>query len=197
MISASIANRVGGDVKDTYVQQAKDVWSWFQDVQLLDPQGLVSNNIDNTTCKNANNTAVYSYNQGVVIGGLAELATATGDTSYLDAAESIADAATTQMVDSNGVFKDDCDPNHNCDGDGTQFKGIFMRNLAKLYKQRQKDEWKTFTETTAQAIWQNDLSNTDGNCLLGPEYAGPYRDADASSQSSALDALNAAVAMNS
>jgi predicted alpha-1,6-mannanase (GH76 family) len=153
--------------------------------------------IDKNTCNP--NGPYFTYNQGVIIGGLVEMFRATGDQSYLDSAVKIADAVTrpgSRMQDKNGLLADECDINKSCSGedDGTQFKGVFPRNLKKLYAFRPSDQYKTFLQRNAQSIWDKDL-HLDGGCLNGVLWGGPYVAASASSQSSALDCLNAALAV--
>ena len=127
----------------------------------------------------------------MIIGGLAELYKATGDTSYLTSASSIASATMTKLVDGNDILADSCDLAHNCTGDNLQFKGIFTRNLQKLYQSQPDTSYKTFLEKNAQAIWNNDIAIENGACFLGPDWDGPFNETDtnASTQSSALECL--------
>ena len=62
---------------------------------------------------------VWSYNQGVILGGLTELTRATGDVSYVTKAKLIADAAISKLT-VNGILHDPCEPN--CGGDGSQVR---------------------------------------------------------------------------
>ena len=80
-------------------------------------------------CTN-NGRTTWTYNQGVVLGGLAELSAANHDPALEAAAQKIATAAITQLVDENGILHDPCEPK--CGADGVQFKGIFVRNLVLL-----------------------------------------------------------------
>jgi predicted alpha-1,6-mannanase (GH76 family) len=84
----------------------------------------VNNGLDLTTCGNDNGT-VWSYNQGVILGGLVELSRALpDDSSYLRSANDIATAALKVLTDLNGILHDPCEPN--CGADCPQFKGIFV-----------------------------------------------------------------------
>lgn len=188
---------MGDDQKQTYLGAAQDAWAWFQSVNLINGDGLVNDGVDATTCQN-DGEPTYSYNQGVIIGGLVELYHATNDGSYLDAAAGIADAVTTpgsSMLNENGILVDQCDRDLSCSGDGEQFKGVFARNLKLLQAVRPSDQWRGFLETNAQSIWNNDGSFVDGNCMNGNYWGGPYVTADASTQGSALDCLVAALAV--
>ena len=164
---------------------------------MINSGNLINDGLDPNTCQNDGNPT-YSYNQGVILGGLVELYKATGDTSYLDAAAPIADAVTapgSPLLNENGILVDDCDRSQTCGGDGIQFKGVFNRNLRKLQQVRPSEQWKGFLETNARSIWENDLSITNGECHVGVYWAGPYNEANPSSQSSAMDALTAALAV--
>lgn len=77
----------------------------------INPDGSCSNNGDTT----------WSYNQGVILGGLVELSKATGDSEYLSEATSIAEAAIAALSE-DGILHESCEPN-DCGADGSQFKG--------------------------------------------------------------------------
>lgn len=195
-LSASLANRVSSD-NSTYLDGALKGWDWFENSGLINSDNLINDGLDTDTCENDGNPT-YSYNQGVILGGLAELYTATGNDSYLDSAAAIADAVTgegSSLLNDDGILVDGCDISGDCSGDGVQFKGVFPRNLQKLYAVRQSDQWREFLETNAQSIWNNDLEMVDAGCANGVYWAGPYSEADGSAQSSALDCLVAAAAV--
>ena len=65
-----------------------------------------------------------SYNQGVILGALSQLARATNDDSYITTAKTIADAAIANLTDANGVLHDPCEPN--CGADGSQVRGSML-----------------------------------------------------------------------
>ncbi|CAM1502665.1 Fc.00g074410.m01.CDS01 [Cosmosporella sp. VM-42] len=193
-LSAAIANNVGNDVKQNYVRAAQDAWNWFKNSGLINSDHLINDGLDINTCRN-NGQPTYTYNQGVILSGLANLYRATGDSSYLDAAAPIANAAISRLVDGNGILVDDCDRSKTCSGDGEQFKGVFTRGLRDLYDQRHDDNWKNFLTHNAQSIWLKDTSVINGGCYNGPYWGGPYATADASTQSCALDTLIGALAV--
>lgn len=132
-------------------------------------------------------TLSHIDNQGVVLGGLVELYTATNDESLLTEAQTIATAA-IDALSKNGTLYEGCEPN--CGADGNQFKGIFMRNLGYLQAVAPLPAYKTFILDNADSIWTNDR---DSKNRLGVTWTGPYTTADAGTQSSALDALVAAI----
>lgn len=197
-LGAAISNRVGLDQRDVYLGPAKDAWNWFSKSGVIGSDHLIRDGVDANSCQPNGDT--YTYNQGVILGGLVELWRATGELAWIDHAEEIAMAVTkpgSKMQDKDGILADGCDQNKSCQGinDGTQFKGVFARNLKQLHAVRPSDQYKTFLERNARSIWQKDLHLDNGNCLNGVLWGGPYVAASASSQSSALDCLNAAQAV--
>jgi predicted alpha-1,6-mannanase (GH76 family) len=86
------------------------------------------------------------------------------------------------------VIHDVCEPN--CAPDATQFKGIFIRNLHMLHQDSPNDLYKKVIEACANSIWEYDRNYLN---QLGVNWAGPVASIDASTHSSALDALVAAV----
>ena len=55
---------------------------------------LVNDGLNASTCGN-NRDTTWTYNQGVLLGGLVALARATGDDTYLERARELADASTS------------------------------------------------------------------------------------------------------
>ena len=111
----------------TYLTQAKMVWSWFKSSGMINNQSLINDGL-NSDCT-SNHQTTWTYNQGVILVGLALLHNATGDESALDMALSIANATITTLVDKNGVLTE---PTSELGMDGQSFKGIFVRNLAQF-----------------------------------------------------------------
>ncbi|MCJ1360246.1 MAG: hypothetical protein MMC33_010249 [Icmadophila ericetorum] len=193
-VAAHLANRTpDGTKRAFYLSWALRQWEWFQMTGMINSENLIHNGLDTKVCREKNitqsdNGTVWTYNQGVILGGLLELTRAVGDESMLRAAESIASAAITHLTDVNGILHEFCEPNY-CHGDGSQFKGIFLRNLGKLQIVLQRPDFSTFIKKNAQSIWNNDRGVGSN---LGLVWSGPFLGADASTQSSALDALVAA-----
>lgn len=132
----------------------------------------------------------WSYNQGVVLGGLVELNKATPNATLLESANTIAQAAIEVLADSNMIIHDSCEPS-SCAPDATQFKGIFIRNLHMLQKVSPNNIYKQVIDSCAKSIWANDRNSQN---QLGTDWAGPFQEpADMSTHSSAMDALVAAV----
>ena len=188
-VAAHLANRMPN--KDYYLQWALREWDWFSNTGMINEQSTINDGLDNKTCKN-NNAEVWSYNQGVVLGGLVDLNRATGGSRpYISYAKSIASAA-IKALSRDGILHDPCEPRDRCKGDGEQFKGIFMRNLRELHVYSPEREYRDFIVKNADSIWKN--NRKDGK--LGAVWSGPFSDpASASTHSSALDALVAAAAL--
>src|ERR1041385_4097239 len=143
------------------------------------------NDLLNSSCVN-NGQTTWTYNQGVILGGLTDLYKVTGNSNYLTQATAIADAAIATLVDGNGVLREPCEPN--CGGDGPQFKGIFIRYLAYLYDVTRKTNYYNFLYKNAHAVWFNDRNVFS---QLGLKWDGPFDFADAARQSSAMMAVSA------
>ena len=189
-VSASLANRIPSNT--TYLTWAQKEWAWFNASGMINSNYNINDGVNLTTCTN-NNATVWSYNQGVVLGGLLELNRADPHTDYIPLANKIATAAIDYLATPHaGILTEKCDPG--CDVTGTQFKGVFMRNLKRLYASSPNPEYRQFIATNADSVWRNDRYYPNNS--LGSAYAGPVQDITATSQSSALDALVAALAVN-
>ena len=187
-VAAHLANRVGAAEKAGYVDWAQREWSWFQGTGMINDEHLVNDGLVLETCKN-NGKTVWTYNQGVVLGGLAELSRASGDKGVLETAGAIAGATIAKMTDANGVLHEPCEPK--CGEDGVQFKGIFVRNLEELEGMAGRPEYVRLMRTNAESLWAR---SRDANNAFGVVWSGPFGTPAAGSQSSALDAFVAALA---
>jgi predicted alpha-1,6-mannanase (GH76 family) len=185
-VAAHLANRVAPADRAGYLTWANKEWAWFQQSGMINSQNLINDGLDLTTCKN-NGQNTWSYNQGVVLGGLVELNRAQRAPQLLTTANTIADAAITHLSDGNGMLHDTCEPN--CGADGVQFKGIFLRNLMALNFATPNRQYQTFALTNAERIWNH---SRDASNAFGQVWSGPFDAENAGSQSSALDAFVAA-----
>lgn len=190
-VAASLANR-DKENSEYYLDWAKRQWNWFARSGLINEDWNINDGLDTLNCKN-NDGAVWSYNQGVILGGLAELAKADpkNATAYLEPAKKIALAARKKLADSKDILHDANEPNMG--NDGNQFKGVFARNLWQLYEATKEPWMRTFLIRNAEAVWTQSRNETSGQ--LGPVWSGPYAVSTAASHSSALDVLVAAAAV--
>lgn len=196
-VAAHLANRTSGARRHSYVNWADKEWTWFRASGMInakslinDGLGLVRGQAGEKGCTNNGQTA-WTYNQGVVLGGLAELATVTHDSTLIQSAQKIAAAAITLLVDEKGILHDPCEPR--CGADGVQFKGIFVRNLALLDKALPQQSYEAFIDRNADTLWREAQGP---NHQLGESWAGPSGAGNAASQTSALDALLAAASIH-
>ncbi len=169
----------------SYLDWAIREWTWFRNSGMINGSNLVNDGL-NSSCLN-NGQTTWTYNQGVILGGLTDLYKVTGDAAYLTQAEAIADAAVATLVDASGVLREPCEPS-SCGSDGPQFKGIFMRYLAYLYDVDRKASYFDFLFKNAHSIWSNDRNGAD---QLGLRWSGPFDSADAARQSSAMMPVSA------
>ena len=172
-----------------YLNWALREWHWFRASGLIGPAGLVNDGLT-ADCANNGGTA-WTYNQGVIIGGLAVLHEITGEGAYLRQAEAIAAAALRDLTVPPGILAEPGERRHaGRGGDQAQFKGIFVRNLYVLYRHSPRAEYRDFILANATSLWRNSRNRRN---QLGLAWNGPFDRADAARQGSALDALNAAV----
>ncbi len=172
-----------------YLDWALREWQWFGASGLIGPAGLVNDGLT-ADCANNGGTA-WTYNQGVIVGGLAVLHEITGDGAYLGQAEAIATAALRDLTVPPGIL---AEPGERRGmgrrDDQAQFKGIFVRNLYELYLRSPRAEYRDFILANAASLWRNSRNRRN---QVGLAWTGPFDRADAARQGSALDALNAAV----
>jgi predicted alpha-1,6-mannanase (GH76 family) len=180
-----------------YLDWALREWRWFDASGLIGPSGLVN---DGLTADCANNgQTTWTYNQGVIIGGLAVLHEITGDGTYLGRAEAIAAAALRDLTVPPGIL---AEPGERparrrpfalrglAGGDLPQFKGIFVRNLYELYLRSPRAGYRDFILANAASLWRHSRNRRN---QIGLIWTGPFDRPDAVRQGSALDVLNAAV----
>lgn len=190
-VAASLARRGSEADKAQAAEWAAKEWRWFQASGMINKDhlvndGLIIDKVDGT-CRN-NGRTVWTYNQGVVLGGLTEWYRASHEDTLLTEARILADAGLAHLTDDQGILHDPCEPN-SCGADANQFKGIFVRNLRKLNEQVQEPRYRTFFAGNAASIWQTDRTETN---QLGVVWSGPVAQINAGTQSSALDELVAA-----
>ncbi len=173
------------DKRAKYLEWAQREWKWFAASGMINSENLVNDGLD-SACHN-NHRTTWTYNQGVILGGLTVLAKQTGDAKYLEVAHSIALAAMARLTDLDGILHDSCEPGR-CGKDAPQFKGIFARNVAVLNSAAPVPGFRGFLRKNAESIWKN----RDAEGQFGIVWSGPSDVKSAATQVSALDALVAA-----
>jgi predicted alpha-1,6-mannanase (GH76 family) len=187
-VAAELANEIQNpEQRRGYLGWADKEWTWFSHSGMINKSHLVNDGL-NGNCEN-NGRAIWTYNQGVLLGGLAALSKIDRNPSLLRTANGIAQATISTMTDSQGILHEACEPH--CGADGTQFKGVFVRNLRMLDRADPgKTAYKSFIQTNADSIWSQAQAP---DFHLGEVWAAPFGATDASTQSSALDVLVAAI----
>jgi predicted alpha-1,6-mannanase (GH76 family) len=186
-VAAKLANRTTGASSATYLMWAQEEWTWFKASGMINSKNLINDGLNSSNpnaCTN-NGATTWTYNQGVVLGGLVELFEADQDSTLMPQAQAIAAAAMAKLT-VNGILVESGIGG----GDAPQFKGIFMRNLMYLNSALPNAQYKAFIDANANSIWVNDLGT---NYEFGGLWQGPFDSADATRQTSALDAIIAAV----
>jgi predicted alpha-1,6-mannanase (GH76 family) len=185
-LAASIHRRTSGDT--VWLQRTRTAATWYLNSGLINAASLVNDGLTQD-CRN-NGQTVWTYNQGLAIGGLVEAWRATGDTALLDAARRLGDASITGLT-RDGILTEPCDTGQSaCDDNQKQFKGIFSRYLADLARATGDSAYQSFAQRQADSIWANDRDSLN---RIGLRWAGGSPNpTDWRTQASALEALDAA-----
>lgn len=179
LAAARLHRRAGnGTGAGSYYDWAMKEWNWFKNSGMINAQKRVNDGL-NGSCQN-NGGLAWTYNQGVILGGLVELWRITGDRGYLYSAEQIAEGTINNQVYSGGILKEAACEDTTCSGgDHFIFKGPFAQGLAQLYNadRGNKPAYGTFLTTNADSAWNNsrDTSNTIGFVWKSP--AGTFNNA--------------------
>ena len=112
-----------GKEKDTYLNEAIQIYGWLRKHLFDANTGAVRDNMNIT---GRVDPAVYTYNPGTFIGAAHELYQITGDKQYLDDAIHAANYVIDNMSNNDGVLS------NSTRGDGGLFHGIFFRYFVKL-----------------------------------------------------------------
>ncbi|KAI0008257.1 glycoside hydrolase [Xylariaceae sp. FL0662B] len=192
-LTATLHNLIPGDTY--YLGHSLMEWEWFRNSGMINADGLINDGLtDDAACVN-NGQPVWSYNQGVVLGGLVELWKGTADASFLAWARAIADAAIADpMLFRDGILTDPCDTAEQCEPDGTAFKGLFMRELGRLDEVLPDRPYRDVILDNVSAMYASDRNGSD---FYGFWWQGPFDGASTGlgSQVSAVDLLIAAIGM--
>lgn len=193
LAAARLTRRAGADRSDRYLAWAERAWGWFRDSGMINSSDLVNDGLD-AGCQN-NGGTTWTYNQGVIVAGLAELWRATGEPEPLEWARRIADGAIRTLVDSDGVL---CEPGEAdlvsgaaINRDAHAFKGIFVHGLARLAEARAVGPIATaFDPAPYRAFIARNAKSLiaragDGAGGYGLSWSGPSGRVDAATQASA------------
>jgi predicted alpha-1,6-mannanase (GH76 family) len=124
--NAAVLHRATGQPR--YLQQAITQWQWFNRSGMINQRtGVICDGLSKS-CTGSGQTS-YTYNQGIILGGLAEIYRATADSTLLRAAHLIANGTMAFYTTQDGILRETGNIH---DRDGALFKGIFVRNLRLL-----------------------------------------------------------------
>ncbi|RMI46036.1 glycoside hydrolase family 76 protein [Streptomyces triticirhizae] len=185
-LNAALHNRLSGD--NPYLERAEAGWAWLSGSGMINDEGLINDGLDaDAGCVN-NGQTTWTYNQGIILGALAELSTATGDAGLLDEARALADASTNAPgLHQDGVLTEPCEPD--CGADGPSFKGAYARGLGALNDALPDAPYSDYLRAQADAAYTSARTPLDMYDLSWRGLAGSY---GVGQQHSALDLLNAA-----
>jgi predicted alpha-1,6-mannanase (GH76 family) len=186
-VAARLHLRIPGDGgAGSRLEAAQRTWAWFDASGMINAESLVNDGLTKD-CVN-DDGVTWTYNQGVILGGLVALHHATGDDALLARARAIADAAVRTLAGTDGVLREPITGEPGVDD--PQFKGIFVRNLVQLYQATNESAYRDFILANANSLWSR---NRNDSFEFGDHWEGPFDRADATRQSSAQDALNSAL----
>ncbi|MBP2336837.1 putative alpha-1,6-mannanase (GH76 family) [Saccharothrix coeruleofusca] len=166
-LAASLHRRLPGDA--VWSRRTRTAADWYLASGMINSAGLVNDGLT-ADCRN-NGSTVWTYNQGLGIGGLTEAWRATGDARYLAAARRLADVAlVSPVLTRGGVLTESCDVGQrSCDDNQKQFKGIFARYLADLARVTGSAAHRAYAQRQSDSIWTTDR---DALNRLGQRWAG-------------------------
>ncbi len=163
---------------------AQRAWTWLASCGLRDEEGLFQ---DGFRQSGRMVGPAWTYNQGVALGGLVDLAKATGDRGLLDTADGLADAALRRLGDEQGVIVEPGGPHASRRDDRQHFKGLFARNLGVLWRSTGRSRHAAALRRNAVAV----LGHAQGQRgdRFGFDWAGADGPVTPATQGAALDLL--------
>lgn len=168
-----------------YLGEAQKCWQWLQHSGMCNAQHLYNDGLNKECRNNGGNT--WTYNQGIILGGLKELYLLSGDSSYLLEARLTAMAAMQMLSDSAGILTEPQGDGSNMDH--MQFKGIFIRYLAGLNSLLHDPGIRSFILRNANMAWGHAC---DGHHRFCMGWQGPATRWSGAATGAALDLMNAA-----
>jgi predicted alpha-1,6-mannanase (GH76 family) len=174
--------------QQAYRDWALRSWTWFASSTMIGPDGLVNDGLD-AQCRN-NGAPRWTYNQGVLLGGLDDLTAITGDPQYRSVAVKTALAATRTLVTTGGLLTE---PSDSLGADGPMFKGVFAFQLGHLLEVLpdgpDRAELRQWARRNGEAVWQ---LSAEGTGPIDGLWSGGSGQIGAAAQASAIDILLAA-----
>lgn len=138
--------------QQAYRDWALRSWAWFAASGMIGAEGLVNDGLS-PQCRN-NGAPHYTYNQGVILGGLNDLSALTGDPQYRAVAVRTALAATRRLITPDGLLTE---PRDELGADGPMFKGVFAFHLGHLVEAMaegpERAEILQWLHRNSEAVW--------------------------------------------
>jgi predicted alpha-1,6-mannanase (GH76 family) len=182
-IAAELAARV--PARPAYRRWALREWAWFAHSGMLRPSGLVVDGL-HRNCTPVLDSPLWTYNQGMLIGGLVALERVTHHRRLLALARRTAHAViASPRLSPGGILHEPCRPGPACGADAPTFKGIFAANLALLGQVGGGASYRAYLLRNAQSLWVRDRHGA----AFGLQWAGPFDMSDPARQISAVDLL--------
>jgi len=199
-VAIRLYQRTSGSERAQYTDWLQRAGEWFYNrfVNVPSAGHLIFDGIASAPSNPADavfHTETYTYTQGVILSALADMDAENIDfagQSPLTVAAQIADAATTRLAQ-DGILTEYGPAEVGISPDGAQFKGIFLRNLAYLAAHMGAPGnagYVSFIEQNSHSVLAGNRNVTN---QFGYRWQGPFDQADAVRQISALEALNAAM----
>lgn len=145
-----------------YKNWAERSWNWFAASGMISPSYAVNDGLDKTCHNNAG--PPYSYNQGVILDGLLNLAAITEEKSLLDEAVHIAEEAMTTRTRQDGIFTE---PQAPMTVDSQIFRGIFVRAFGHLVRSlpsgQTRADFSSWLHNQSQTVWNHRFQNARFN----------------------------------
>jgi len=184
-LAAALHNRIRGDT--VYLGHALAAWQWLKNSGMINEDNLINDGLTTQGGGCANNGGTtWTYNQGVVLGGLVELYRATGDRALLADARKIADAVIrSPLLSPSGILTEPCEAAGDCGADSAAFKGIFARNLDELDRALPGRPYRGYLRAQVRSAYAHARSGD----LYGLGWAGPFDSASIARQESAVSLL--------
>jgi hypothetical protein len=135
-----------------YLDWSKKMYDWVNGCMLA-PNGLYWDHID---FEGNINKRQWTYNQGVMLGASVLFYKATGDSSYLERAEDIADKALEHYGNSR-IYSDP-----------PYFNSIFLKNLLLLESVNHNNKYRKFMQAYADEMWETVRNPDTGLFELDP-----------------------------
>jgi predicted alpha-1,6-mannanase (GH76 family) len=195
--SVKLGNRIPSNTE--YFPMAMESYTWFINSGMINSGNIINDGLDISVSPCTNNGLEgWTYNQGVILSGLAELTWSTGDSSYNNLANTLAAASMAHYANNSQlILHEPCEPN--CDSDLSQFKGIYGRNIQFLVSRADvlstglRSQFVEFLQNNANDIWADDRGVDN---QLGLVWSGSAGTVTVETQCSALDVIVGAAAVS-